>query len=75
MNRGELLLLHRHAGVDLRWDWAEDVLHQLTQLWRRPVKLETLRDGKPVRLGHDGEKPSEESLEATAAGSGTSPPV
>ena len=66
-NRGELLLSHRHVGVDLRGDWAEDVLRQLTMLWRRPVKLETIRGGKPIRLGHDGDTVSEESLEGTAA--------
>ena len=25
-NRGELLFVHRHAGVDLRTDWAKEVL-------------------------------------------------
>jgi stage V sporulation protein R len=66
-NRGELLLAHRHVGVDLRWDWAEEVLGNLALLWHRPVRLETLRRGKPVRLGHDGEKSSEESLDDVAA--------
>jgi stage V sporulation protein R len=65
-NRSELLLVHRHVGVDLRWDWARDVLGNLSRLWKRPVRLETLRDGKPVRLGHDGENATEETLEATA---------
>ena len=74
-NRGELLLLHRHVGVDLRWDWAEEVLQQLTHLWKRPVKIETLRGDKPVRLGHDGEKSSEESLEETTSGSSPSLPA
>ena len=66
-NRGELLLVHRHVGVDLRRDWADDVLQQLTLLWRRPVKLETIVGGKPMRLGHNGDTASEELLEATAA--------
>jgi stage V sporulation protein R len=61
-NRGELCLAHRHTGVDLRWDWAREVLESLVLLWRRPVRLETRRGGKPVRLGHDGRSPSEESL-------------
>ena len=43
------------------------VLEGLTQLWRRPVRLETVRSGKPMRLGHDGDKPSEESLVEPAA--------
>jgi stage V sporulation protein R len=66
-NRGELCLVHRHVGVDLRWDWAEEVLENMTLLWRRPVRLETKRGTKPVRLGHDGENPSEESLVEPAA--------
>ena len=64
-NRSELLLQHRHIGVDLRWDWAREVLQQLTLLWRRPVRLETIRDGKAVRLGHDGKNATEESLESS----------
>jgi stage V sporulation protein R len=66
-NRGELLLRHRHVGVDLRWDWASEVLQNMTLLWRRPVRLETIRKGKPVRLGHDGKDVSEEDLEEAAA--------
>jgi len=62
-NRGELLLTHSHVGVDLKWDWALDVLEGLARLWRRPVRLETVRAGKPVRIGHDGNEPTEESLE------------
>jgi stage V sporulation protein R len=61
-NRGELCLVHRHVGVDLRWDWAKDVLANLTTLWKRPVRLETRRGNRPVRLGHDGENCSEDSL-------------
>jgi spore cortex formation protein SpoVR/YcgB (stage V sporulation) len=65
-NRSELLLRHRHVGVDLRWDWAKEVLESLTLLWRRPVRLETIRKDKPTRLGHDGENPTEESVEEVA---------
>ncbi|HXV75722.1 MAG TPA: SpoVR family protein [Candidatus Polarisedimenticolaceae bacterium] len=69
-NRSELLLRHRHVGVDLRWDWAADVLAQLNRIWRRPVRLETARDGKSVRLGHDGQNVTEEVFDKKkAAGS------
>ena len=50
-------------GLDLRWDWAKDVLESLTMLWKRPVRLDTLRGKKWLRLGHDGRKPSEEFIE------------
>jgi len=66
-NRGELLLVHRHVGVDLRWDWAKEVLKELNLLWRRPVRLETKRGDKPVRLGCDGDDVSEEALEQAAS--------
>ncbi|HSE83231.1 MAG TPA: SpoVR family protein [Thermodesulfobacteriota bacterium] len=49
MNRGELYLIHKHEGVDLKLDWAKDVLSKLSQIWKRPVHLETLVEGK-VRI-------------------------
>jgi stage V sporulation protein R len=63
-NRAELLLSHRHLGVDLRLDWARETLAHLARIWKRPVRLETRIDGKAVSLGHDGEHPSEEDLES-----------
>jgi stage V sporulation protein R len=65
-NRGELLLVHRHAGVDLRTDWAKEVLENLTRIWKRPVRIETQIGKKPVRLGHDGDKPIQEDLDQAA---------
>ena len=61
-NRGEMCLVHRHVGVDLRMDWANEVLSNLTLLWRRPVRLETRRGNQPIRLGHDGKNATEQSL-------------
>jgi stage V sporulation protein R len=57
-NRSELLLRHRHVGVDLRQDWATEVLENLVRIWKRPVRIDTVMGGKQVRLGHDGDKPS-----------------
>ena len=53
-NRGELLLRHQHNGVDLRLDQAADVLANLQFIWRRPVHLQTLVNGKPTMLSFDG---------------------
>jgi stage V sporulation protein R len=61
-NRGELLLAHRHDGVDLRLDWAREVLGAIARIWHRPVFLETVLDRKPKRLSHDGQSPSEEEI-------------
>ena len=68
-NRSELLLEHRHVGIDLRWDWAGDVLANLAQIWRRPVVLETTRGGKRIRLNHDGDSRSEKLIDKTAQAS------
>jgi stage V sporulation protein R len=54
MNRGELLLGHRHEGSDLRLDWARDTLENLVRIWRRPVRLATELKGKVVHLRYDG---------------------
>jgi len=63
-NRSELLLAHRYVGVDLKMDWAVEVLDAMNRIWKRPVRLETTRATKPIRLGHDGEKSSEEQLDS-----------
>jgi stage V sporulation protein R len=33
--------LHRHEGVDLKIDYAQEVLKNLFQIWKRPVLVET----------------------------------
>ncbi len=53
-NRGELLLGHRHEGIDLKGDYARDTLRNLEKIWRRPVALRTIIDDKPKRLRYDG---------------------
>jgi len=53
-NRGELYLLHRHEGVDLKRDDAQDTLANLYKLWTRPVHVETVIDEKPAILSFDG---------------------
>ena len=60
-NRGELLLRHRHEGVDLRLDWARDTLANLHRLWRRPVSLATRVEDAPKLLRFDGREHSERS--------------
>ncbi len=53
-NRGELLLRHQHNGIDLKLNYARDVLMNLQYMWARPVHLETVVDGKPTLLSFDG---------------------
>jgi stage V sporulation protein R len=53
-NRGELLLSHLDQGIELRRDYARDVLINLEHLWSRPVAIETHVDGQGVLLAWDG---------------------
>ncbi len=54
MNRGELLLGHRHEGSDLKLDYARDTLRHVERVWRRPASLLTQIDDKPKRIRFDG---------------------
>ncbi len=60
-NRGELYLIHQHEGMDLKMDYAHDTLKNLQSLWRRPVVLETQRDGSPKLLIFDGRELKEQN--------------
>jgi stage V sporulation protein R len=62
-NRGELLLDHRHEGIDLRVDYAKDTLKNLYMIWTRPVHLRTLVEGKGRLFTFDGEKHVERKLD------------
>jgi stage V sporulation protein R len=55
-NRGELLLGHDHHGVDLKVDWARDVMKALVRVWRRPVEVHTKVENKPTLLRFDGKE-------------------
>lgn len=63
-NRAELMLEHRHEGIDLRLDYARDTLANLFQIWSRPVHLRTVADGKAKILSFDGETHSEQRTES-----------
>jgi stage V sporulation protein R len=54
LNRGELLLGHRHEGEDLKLDYARDTLRNLERVWRRPVSILSTVDDKPKRIRYDG---------------------
>lgn len=53
-NRGELLLRHEHQGVDLRADYARETLAALVRVWKRPVCVQTVVDGKKAMYRFDG---------------------
>jgi stage V sporulation protein R len=66
-NRGELLLRHRYEGVELRLDYARDTLANLAFLWRRPVLLHTIVEGKARLLSYDGKEHQEIDVEESVA--------
>jgi stage V sporulation protein R len=45
-NRGEMLLSHKHQGVDLDMKYARDTMKSIFSVWSRPVHIETEVDGR-----------------------------
>ena len=66
-NRGELYLKHRHEGVDLKFNYAHDTLHNLHVIWNRPVHLETVLDEHPFLLSFDDDGFHQNKLEKEGA--------
>jgi stage V sporulation protein R len=62
-NRGELLLVHKHDGVDLKMDYARETLRNVQTMWRRPVNIVTKVDGRGVMLKYDGREHSDKRVE------------
>jgi len=58
-NRGELLLLHRHEGVDLKVDYAQEVLKNIYSMWKRPALVETQSGDKLKIYAYDGKEHKE----------------
>jgi len=63
-NRGELLLRHDHQGLDLRQDYAKEVMRSVLRIWKRPVNVTTVVEGKPVMLRYDGKEHATRHLRA-----------
>jgi stage V sporulation protein R len=61
-NRGELLLRHRHEGVDLKLDYARDTLGNLQAIWKRPVHLLTRIEGSGRLLSYNGREHTEKGV-------------
>lgn len=54
-NRGELMLKHKHEGIDLKIDYAKETLKNLFKIWKRPVNIDTILGGTPKVICYDGE--------------------
>lgn len=59
---GELLLRHRHDGVDLEVEEAKDTLASVQKVWRRPVHLWTVVEGQHRLLSWDGREHRETNV-------------
>ncbi len=46
LNKGELLLWHKHQGLDLDLARARATLSAISKIWSRPAHIETLIEGK-----------------------------
>ncbi len=61
-NRGELYLLHRFDGVELRADYARATMEGLQSVWTRPVHVQTVFGETPTLMSFNGEKHEETAL-------------
>ncbi len=55
-NRGELLLSHRHDGVDLDIEKALRTLENVHKIWSRPVNLATVAGNQEMLFSFDGQE-------------------
>ena len=66
-NRGELLLEHQYAGVELEMNYARDTLASLHKLWKRPIHVQTVLEAEPTILSFDGSENRQEKGDAVAS--------
>ena len=50
------VLRHDHQGIDLRADYAREVLIALQRVWKRPVEIHTQFDNKNTLVRYDGKE-------------------
>ncbi|MBC8159701.1 MAG: SpoVR family protein, partial [Roseiflexaceae bacterium] len=62
-NRGEIYLRHRHEGIDLKMDYAREVMRSIHTIWTRPVHLETQVDDKRRLISFDGKDFAERKVD------------
>ena len=65
-NRSELLLTHRHDGVELDDGYARATLQNVNTIWKRPVHIATTKNDRPTLLSFDGTEHSESGFDVTS---------
>jgi len=61
-NKGELLLGHKHQGLDLDVRWARETMRSMYEIWKRPVNVETEVDGQKKLFSYNNGDFSEKFL-------------
>ena len=61
-NKGELLLTHKHQGLDLDVKWSRETMRSLSEIWKRPVNVETEVDGQKKLFSYQNGEFSEKFL-------------
>ncbi|MDZ4678722.1 MAG: SpoVR family protein [Oligoflexia bacterium] len=72
-NRGELLLVHLHEGVDLQPNYTSETMKSLFVIWGRPVALKTVMEGQGKIYRFDGTEFSEKNTDSPVAAQNPQP--
>lgn len=64
-NRGELLLKHTFEGRELKFDFADLTLRNLSKIWSRPVNIVSNLEGKELLISFDGQETKQRVLKDT----------
>jgi stage V sporulation protein R len=61
-NKGELLLWHKHQGLDLDVKWSKETMRALAEIWKRPINVETEVDGQKKLFSYQNAEFTEKFL-------------
>lgn len=61
-NRGELLLEHKHEGMDLKYDYAIECLKNIYKIWGRPCHVSTMINNVKTLISFDGQNYMSEKI-------------
>jgi len=61
-DRGELYMHHYYNGQELHPTYREGALAQIGYLWRKPVHIQSVEDGKDKLFSYDGKRMSDKHL-------------
>lgn len=61
-NRGELLMVHMHEGIDMQPDFLSATLKNVFKLWQRPVNIATVMEGEGFLFRYDGNEFTEHKV-------------